>query len=164
MLAIFHELFTNQIFNAALFGWIIAQLIKTIINFVIFRERREVHKGKSLKDADVFQDVFASLLWKSGGMPSSHSSMVTGMTTAIAIEEGVSNPAFLASLGFSVIVVKDAISVRQTIGILCKKFNELAQKYNNSVDSIKVVEGHSTSEVFVGIFLGFFVAQCVYLF
>lgn len=169
MQKILRELFTNQIFNAALFSWLMAQFIKTVINLVIFRERKKRDRVQASKDLNIFQNIFSEFLWKTGGMPSSHSSMVTAMTTALAIEEGVNSPTFLVSFGFSSIVVRDAVGVRRTVGILSKKFNELAQKYNATnenkvIDMVKVVEGHSMSEVFVGIFLGFFVAQCVYLF
>ncbi len=169
MQELLYELFTNQIFYAAVLGWLMAQFIKTVISFVVFRERRDEYKAQLPKDASVFHDVLSSLFWRTGGMPSSHSSMITALGTAIGIEEGVNSPSFLIAFFFATIVIRDAVGVRRTIGILGKKFNELAQKHNameghEVVEMVEVVEGHSTSEVFVGVLLGFFVSICVYLF
>lgn len=159
------SLFKNPIFYAPVFGWMMAQLIKTVIGIFITKEKK---KDESYEDSNMFYDVMASFFWKTGGMPSSHSSMVTALTTAIAIEEGISSTLFLISFFFSAIVIRDASGVRQTIGILGKKLNTLVEMCNNytggNLPKIKVVEGHSTSEVFVGVLLGFFVGVVVCLF
>ncbi len=51
-----------------------------------------------------------------GGTPSSHSSLCTGITTAIALVEGLGSPLFATALAFSVVVMYDAQGVRWHAG------------------------------------------------
>ena len=61
------ELFSmNEILTVALLGWLTAQVLKTIINFILL--------GK-------FQ---LERMWGDGGMPSAHSATVCAMTIAAA--------------------------------------------------------------------------------
>ena len=52
-----------------------------------------------------------------GGMPSSHSSLVTGLATAVAREEGLGSPLFAAAAVFASIVMYDAAGVRQAVSV-----------------------------------------------
>lgn len=51
-----------------------------------------------------------------GGMPSSHSALCMGLTTAVAMQHGLSSSMFPVSLGFSLIVMYDAAGVRRHAG------------------------------------------------
>ncbi|XWS28292.1 hypothetical protein CRYUN_Cryun25bG0055300 [Craigia yunnanensis] len=51
------------------------------------------------------------ILFASGGMPSSHSTFCTALTTLVAICHGITDSLFLVCLGFSLIVMYDAIGV-----------------------------------------------------
>ena len=51
-------------------------------------------------------------LFDSGGMPSSHSSLCMGVTTAVAVLHGLGSSVFAICLGFSCIVMYDAANVR----------------------------------------------------
>jgi hypothetical protein len=51
-----------------------------------------------------------------GGMPSSHSSLCMGITTAVAVQQGLSSALFPVCLGFSLIVMYDAAGVRRHAG------------------------------------------------
>lgn len=53
----------------------------------------------------------------SGGMPSSHSALCTALTTSVAICHGVADSLFPVCLGFSLIVMYDAIGVRRHAGM-----------------------------------------------
>ena len=92
----------------------------------------------------------------SGGMPSAHSALVTSVTTAIGIKEGVASPLFAACIVFSTIIIYDAINVRFEAGLHAKALNKLAGKekeydFNESI-------GHLPREALVGSLLGIFVA------
>jgi hypothetical protein len=51
-----------------------------------------------------------------GGMPSSHSSLCMGITTAVAVQQGLCSTLFPVCLGFSLIVMYDAAGVRRHAG------------------------------------------------
>ena len=65
------ELLANQVLMSAVTGWVVAQVLKTIIDLAL---------NKSFNP---------ERLVGSGGMPSSHSATVCGMTTAAALHYGV---------------------------------------------------------------------------
>lgn len=48
----------------------------------------------------------------SGWMPSVHSAVVTSLTTAVALKYWISSDLFAISLGFTVIIIYDAINIR----------------------------------------------------
>ena len=65
------EMLGNQVLVSAVMGWVVAQFLKTLIDFAL---------NKSFN---------AERLVGSGGMPSSHSATVCGMTTAAMLKYGV---------------------------------------------------------------------------
>lgn len=72
------ELFSvNEILTVSIVGWFVAQVLKTIINFILL--------GK-------FQ---LERMWGDGGMPSAHSATVCAMVIAAARSEGVSSAILL---------------------------------------------------------------------
>lgn len=105
-----------------------------------------------------------SRLWETGGMPSSHSSSVTALTTAVAISEGTSSIAFSICVVFAIIVMHDASGIRRAAGEQAEVINKLTEffdsKFGKRFDNEKLKEllGHSRSEVFVGGFLGIAIA------
>ncbi|XP_020212534.1 uncharacterized protein LOC109797048 isoform X3 [Cajanus cajan] len=93
------SLASNPTFVSGLVAWVIAQSIKVFLNF--FFERKWDFR----------------LLFASGGMPSSHSALCTALTTSVAICHGVADSLFPVCLGFSLIVMYDAIGVRRHAGM-----------------------------------------------
>lgn len=82
-------------------------------------------------------------LW-SGGMPSVHSAVVTSLTTAVALKYGISSDLFAISLGFTVIIIYDAINIRYEAGLHAVAINKLLwEKFKESL-------GHLPSEAFAG--------------
>ncbi|MBI9103458.1 MAG: divergent PAP2 family protein [Spirochaetales bacterium] len=143
------RLSSNPVFMSALFSWAIAQLIKVIINII---------RGKS-------EGMGASVilfLWKTGGMPSSHSSAIVGATTAIGFVNGVESSIFVLAFVMTIVVIRDALGVRRSTGVQAKAINYIGFKLNKSLNfnitSVKEVNGHTFPEVAVGIILGFFIA------
>ena len=89
----------NPTFVSGLLAWIIAQSMKVFLNFIVERT----------------WDL--RLLFASGGMPSSHSALCTALTTSVALCHGVADSLFPVCLGFSLIVMYDAIGVRRHAGM-----------------------------------------------
>ena len=108
----------------------------------------------------------------SGGFPSSHSSTVTALSTAIALQQGIESTYFAISLIFSIIVIYDAVNVRYYAGKniqLTKQLVSDLEKINQTTfdnpiyhEKIKTVLGHKLIEVIGGIGLGLIVALLIY--
>ena len=113
------------------------------------------------------------LLAESGGFPSSHTSMVVGLTTAIGLQEGINSTLFFISIIFSLITIYDAANVRyyagQNIAMtkqLIKDIETLTQhKFSDPIYlmKIKTVLGHKWVEVFGGIVLGILIPSLLFL-
>lgn len=66
-------------------------------------------------------------MFEPGGMPSSHSSLCAGITTAVALTQGLGSPMFAVCVAFSVIVMYDAMGVRQHAGKQAEVLNQVSQ-------------------------------------
>ncbi|GMO47158.1 MAG: divergent PAP2 family protein [Termitinemataceae bacterium] len=143
------DFFENSIVLAALSSFFFAQFLKVAI-LIARRSKRSM------------RDLFITFFWRTGGMPSSHASLVASLTTSIAIKEGVSSNLFIVTLFFAIIVLRDAVGVRHSSGIQAKTLNSLGRKLSEkfSIDyhSVKEVQGHTILEVLVGCFLGVFIS------
>ncbi|KAF8026986.1 hypothetical protein BT93_E0033 [Corymbia citriodora subsp. variegata] len=135
---------SNPTFVSGLFAWFVAQSIKVILNFF-------VEKKWDLR-----------ILCASGGMPSSHSALCTALTTSVALCHGISDSLFPVCLGFSSIVMYDAIGVRRHAGMQAEVLNmiveDLFQGHPISQRKLKELLGHTPSQVFAGALLGILVA------
>jgi acid phosphatase family membrane protein YuiD len=102
------------------------------------------------------------MFWKTGGMPSSHSSLVTALATSIGFEYGPASPLFTLSLFYGILIIRDALGVRRSSGVQAQTLNKLAEelheRFGISYTPVKEVTGHSATEVAVGVALGFFIA------
>ncbi len=139
----------NPVWLACVFSWLIAQFIKTSISLIYGR----IHS---------LTDLFENLIWKTGGMPSSHSALVTSLCVTIGFRKGIGSDIFIFSLVFFFVVIRDAFGVRRSTGIQAKKINELGSELSrkNIISSYKVLKevlGHTPTEVICGCVLGFFV-------
>lgn len=94
-----------------------------------------------------------------GGMPSSHSAVVTGLATLIGKYEGVNTPIFAVSLILAFVVMYDACGVRRAAGKQATLLNKLIETPGLSGVQVseKLVEvlGHTPTQVFVGALIGF---------
>ncbi|RWR96446.1 Acid phosphatase/vanadium-dependent haloperoxidase-related [Cinnamomum micranthum f. kanehirae] len=140
------SLAANPTFVSWLLAWVIAQSIKMFLNFVVERK----------------WDFM--ILFSSGGMPSSHSALCMALTTAVAIRDGTAGSLFAVCLAISLVVMYDAIGVRRHAGlhaeILNKIVEDLFQGHPISQRKLKVLLGHTPSQVIAGALLGILVA-CV---
>lgn len=138
-------IFGSKILDVAAISMIVAQLYKFIST--IFLQKK----------------VVWSRLWETGGMPSSHSSSVVTLTTAVALTEGTSGVAFPICVVFAIIVMYDATGVRKEAGEHAGILNQLTEFFNASfekkfkTEKLKELLGHSRTEVLAGIILGLIV-------
>ena len=93
-----------------------------------------------------------------GGMPSSHSAIVTSIATLIGKNEGVGTPIFALSFFFAFVVMYDACGVRRAAGKQASLLNKLIETpgLNGVQVSERLVEvlGHTPIQVFVGALIG----------
>ncbi len=143
------SLISSPTFLACVFSWFLAQFLKTLIKLF----GGKVHSVKELVEL---------LIWRTGGMPSSHSALVACLCTCVGIKSGIDSDVFVLSFCFFMVTVRDAVGVRRANGIQANMINRignllkdqgLVQEYKN----LKEVQGHTPMEVIVGSILGFFV-------
>ncbi|MDR1586617.1 MAG: divergent PAP2 family protein [Treponema sp.] len=142
-------LFENLIFLSTVSSLFIAQLLKAVIFLLSGRRKKKLE----------FIEV---IVWRTGGMPSSHSAVVTSLAASIAFAEGLSSNLFIIAFWFALVVVRDAMGVRRSAGLLAKALNNLGKQAAEKVDidfrTVKEIQGHTPLEVIVGGLLGIFIA------
>ena len=93
-----------------------------------------------------------------GGMPSSHSAVVTSIATMIGKTQGINSPIFALAVMFAFIVMYDAAGVRRAAGKQAKLLNKLVETpgLSNIQVQEKLVEvlGHTPMQVIVGATIG----------
>jgi acid phosphatase family membrane protein YuiD len=93
-----------------------------------------------------------------GGMPSSHSAVVTSLATLIGKYEGLDTAIFAMAVVFSFIVMYDAAGVRRAAGKQAKLLNKIIETPGLSSLEVqgKLVEvlGHTPIQVMVGAAIG----------
>ncbi|HYT33407.1 MAG TPA: divergent PAP2 family protein [Ktedonobacteraceae bacterium] len=137
------SLLNNRILMAALLAWAVAQIVKTIYELV--RQRKLVF----------------SRLVSSGGMPSSHSALVTGLATAAGRVSGFSSASFAIAAVLAAIVMYDAAGVRRAVSIQARILNQMIdeafQGHPFAEKRLRELIGHTPVQVIVGGLLGIFI-------
>jgi len=139
-------IFGNKIFDIVFVALFSAQALKVI--FSLFTERKLNFRK--------FLDT--------GSMPSSHTSSVVSLTTAIGIKEGIQSDIFALSVVFAVVVMYDATGVRRAAGKQASVLNKIAENikkkegYSLIEENLKELLGHTPLEVLGGAILGVAVA------
>jgi acid phosphatase family membrane protein YuiD len=138
------ELLANRVLMGALLAWTLAQVIKIPLNYALRREWDW------------------SLVLSSGGMPSSHTALVTGVSIGIGLQEGFASPLFAIAGVVAMIVIYDATGVRRHAGdharVLNLMIDELLTGHPLAEKELKEVLGHTPREVVGGLLLGTLVA------
>jgi acid phosphatase family membrane protein YuiD len=102
-----------------------------------------------------------------GGMPSSHSAIVMGLTAAIGKHDGLTNAPFAIALIFSFVVMYDAAGVRRAAGKQAAVLNRLVEDLTHmrgvQEQELRELLGHTPVEVLVGAVLGIGVALLPFL-
>jgi acid phosphatase family membrane protein YuiD len=102
-----------------------------------------------------------SVLFETGGMPSSHSALVTGTAAGVGLQLGFNDPVFALASTIAFIVMYDASGIRRSAGLTAAKVNQLSKDNFNELSSentLKESLGHTRIEVLVGSLLGPIVA------
>lgn len=143
------QLFNNKILGVSVLSWFIAQLIKLVIE--IAKEQR----------------FDFTLLYSSGGMPSSHSSFVTSLATSVGFTTGFDSLEFAICFVLSAVVMYDATGVRRAAGKqaeILNKFLENIKDHGVTFDKkLKELIGHTPTQVLAGTLLGIIVSTICYL-
>ena len=142
----FQELTSNQTLMTGVTGWVVAQVLKTIL------------------DIGLNHSFNPERLIGSGGMPSSHSSTVCSLATAAALRYGVGSFEFAISFVLSMIVMYDAMGVRRETGKQAKLLNSVFFENILNLDGVFLQEklkeyvGHTPLQVVAGAVLGILLA------
>lgn len=100
-----------------------------------------------------------------GGMPSSHTAVVTTLATMIGKNEGFDTPIFAMAVIFSLVVMYDAAGVRRAAGKQARLLNKIIE--TPGLTGVQVQEkllealGHTPLQVFVGATIGIAVGLLV---
>ena len=133
----FFSFFNNSVLFWSLLSCLLAQFLKIIFNFF---SNGEIRFG---------------IIFETGGMPSSHSALITGASSGIGYELGFDSSIFALSVAVALIVMYDASGVRKSAGIQAAEINKLSKKLDPQSELLlKETLGHTKIEVMVGSFLG----------
>jgi uncharacterized protein len=140
-------LFENRVLIASFLAWAVAQISKTI--YELIKERK----------------LMLGRLVSSGGMPSSHSALVTGLATATGRVLGVGSAEFAITVVLASIVMYDAAGVRRAVSlqarILNQMIDEMFKGHPIAEKRLRELIGHTPIQVLVGGLLGICVAWLV---
>jgi len=138
----------NRVGVAALLSGVVAQLLKVV--FELIRTRR-------LNFVRFFDN---------GGMPSSHTSLVTTLTVGVGRYAGIESSLFSVTLVFSLYFIFEATGLRQEVGNQARVLNDLADELRHthhvSRDRLKELVGHTWGEVFGGAIVGLLIAWAIF--
>jgi acid phosphatase family membrane protein YuiD len=97
-----------------------------------------------------------------GGMPSSHTALVTALTVGVGRDAGVGSPLFAVTLLFSLYFVFEAAGLRMEVGNQARMLNDLVDELRHTHhldrERLKELVGHTWGEVFGGFIYGALVA------
>jgi len=149
------SLFENRIFLSTVSSLVIAQVLKMVFYLLTSRKRKK-------------WDAIETMIWRTGGMPSSHSAVVCALVTSVGIKHGIDSDFFIFCLVFALIVLRDAVGVRRAAGLQARALNNLGKQSAKltglEFHSVKEIQGHTPLEVLVGSLLGIVIAFCFYIF
>jgi acid phosphatase family membrane protein YuiD len=138
----------NDVLIVSLASWLIAQLIKIVINGIV-NKRFDIER-----------------LFGDGGMPSGHSATVTAMALMTGFRLGFDNPIFGIAMIFAIVVMHDATGVRQEAGKHARSIIELTEIFNEyllehdeevKLEKLKTLVGHTPLQVVCGAGVGIIV-------
>ena len=144
------DFFTNPVGVSTMLGWILGQLIKMPVEYLR-------HKRWDW-----------TLLLSAGGMPSSHSALMTAVTTSIGLNAGWGSPLFALALAITGVVVYDATGVRRQAGFHAERINQIARELlklkkleENDASYLREIIGHTPGEAAAGVLFGALIALAV---
>jgi acid phosphatase family membrane protein YuiD len=138
----------NPVLLSAIIAWLLAQIIKVLGEYFTLSRWNWV------------------LLFQAGGMPSSHSAMVSAAALSIGLYVGFDQPVFAISSILAMIVIYDATGIRRETGrqavLINTMIEDLAKGKLAQVDRLKEVLGHTPGEAVLGTLLGLLISLVVW--
>ncbi len=138
----------NPVLLSAIIAWLLAQIIKVLGEYITLSRWNWV------------------LLFQAGGMPSSHSAMVSATALSIGLYVGFDQPVFAISSILAMIVIYDATGIRRETGrqavLINTMIEDLAKGKLAQVDRLKEVLGHTPGEAVLGTLLGLVISLLVW--
>jgi acid phosphatase family membrane protein YuiD len=119
-------------------AWFVAQTLKALL---------ELNKPKQHRNREFF---------RSGSMPSVHSTMVASLLTVLGVRQGVDSPLFAVAAVMAAIVLYDAVNVRRSVGEQGDTLRKLVAK--DGEQPFFIAYGHKLSEILIGFMLGVLIA------
>ncbi len=134
-----------EIIISAIIANFLAQLYKFIVYLIVYKQFN-------------FKRLF-----QTGGMPSSHSSFMMGMTTSTGLIAGFNSVEFAIALTVTLVVMYDAAGLRRAVGRQASVLNQIVSEIFSehphlSSQRFRELLGHTPIEVFIGALLGIAVA------
>lgn len=145
----FLNILTNPVLIVPGCAWIIAQVVKSIINAIV---------NKKFSFDRLVGD---------GGMPSGHSATVTALAVMCGLTEGFGSTVFGLAMVFAIVVMHDAMGVRREAGKHARSIISIVEQLNDyfsehddkiKTEKLKVLVGHTPLQVVVGSLLGAVIA------
>ncbi len=138
----------NPVLIAAISAWGIAQIIKLPLEFIRTRSWDW------------------SILLRTGGMPSSHSALITAAAHGAGLASGFDSPVFAMAVAIAMIVIYDATGIRRQAGRHASIINAIVKDLMEGHPLrqerlLREVLGHSPMEAFSGVLLGLVVSQVI---
>ena len=140
------DILGNQVLMSAVAGWMVAQVLKTLIDLALNK------------------NFNPERLVGSGGMPSSHSSTVCALPTAASYRYGAGSFEFAVCFVLSMIVMYEAMGVRRETGRQAKLLNSILMENPLKLkgeliqETLKEYVGHTPLQVAAGAILGILLA------
>ncbi|HDD55448.1 MAG: divergent PAP2 family protein [Chloroflexota bacterium] len=130
----------NPVLLSALTAWMIAQVLKVVIELIV---TKRINWG---------------LLFQAGGMPSSHSALVSATALSSGLVYGFSSAVFSVAAVLAMIVIYDATGVRREAGRQAVLINSIIEELSKGKippqEKLKEMLGHTPGEAFLGTLLG----------
>ena len=137
---IFGDIVTNKCIYIPFFLWFIIQLSKFFTDLMINKK------------------INIKRLMGAGGMPSSHSAVVSSLAVLIGREYGFNSGIFALSLIMAFVVMYDAAGIRRAAGKQASILNKILETPGLTTGEVqeKLIEalGHTPVQVFVGAIIG----------
>ena len=140
--------FSTPWFWSAFLGWMMAQTIKIVL---------------ALRRTHTWDFTY---LFSTGGMPSAHSALVSGLAASVGLTEGFGSPVAVVAMTLALITMFDASTVRYAAGQQARVLNKLTRQLFSEHcfdvrEPLKELLGHTRTEVFAGMALGCAIALLV---
>lgn len=133
-------LFYNPILLAALIAWATAQILKVLLELIVLKRWNW------------------ALLFQAGGMPSSHSAMVSATALSAGLVVGFDSAVFAVATVLAMIVIYDATGVRREAGRQAVLINSMIEELSKGKfppqEKLKEMLGHTPGEAILGTLLG----------